>query len=135
MRTPSTSCWTTSVVTASASSAQRERAEVRALDVRIVHQPRPRAFAGDAARLANVSAMRQGQRRLDVLLDEENGDAATVDLGEDSEDRVDDARCQAQGGLVEDQQTRRRHQRAPDGHHLLLAAGQRTHELAPALAQ
>src|SRR5881396_325020 len=129
--TPRTSCWRTIVI----SVAQREGAEVRALDVWVVHQRGARALADDAARLEDVAAMGEHQRGLDVLLHEEDGHATPVDLAQHTQDRLHDARGQAERRLVEDEQARGRHQRATDGDHLLLAARERTHELAAALAQ
>jgi hypothetical protein len=48
-----------------------------------------------------------------------------VDLDDDLEDLLDELRRQAHRRLVEEQQLRLGHQRAADGEHLLLAAGQR----------
>src|SRR5437870_3201290 len=92
-------------------------------------------LADDAARLEDVAAMGKHQRGLDVLLHEEDGHATPVDLAQHTQDRLHDARGQAERRLVEDEQARGRHQRATDGDHLLLAARERTHELAAALAQ
>ena len=66
--------------------------------------------------------MREGQRRLDVLLHEEDRHAAPIDLAQDVEDGLDEARREAERRLVEDQERRTRHERAPDRHHLLLTA-------------
>src|SRR5207237_9198810 len=86
-------------------------------------------------RLEDIGAVGETESGLDILLDEQDGHAAPVDLADDAEDRLDDTRRKTEGGLVEDQQARRGHQRASDRHHLLLAARARAGELAPPLAQ
>src|SRR5207248_7433019 len=63
----------------------RERAEVGATHVRVVQQHGPPPLRGDAPGLEDVAAVREGERRVDVLLDEEDRDAAPVDLAQDPE--------------------------------------------------
>ena len=79
--------------------------------------------------------MREGQRRLDVLLHEEDRHATPIDLAQDVEDGLDEARREAERRLVEDQERRARHERAPDRHHLLLAAREGAGDLPPAFSQ
>ena len=79
--------------------------------------------------------MRQAQGRRHVLLDEKDGDAVAVDRDQRLEDRRHEPRRQPQRGLVQHEQPRARHERAPDGHHLLLAARERLHRRAPALGE
>jgi hypothetical protein len=59
-----------------------------------------------------------------VAVDDQRGDAGGADRGDHAPDLGDDQRCQAFGGFVQDHQPRVGHQRAADGEHLLLAAGQ-----------
>ena len=70
-----------------------------------------------------------------VLFDEEDRRPLGVDLADDAEDRLHHLRRQAERRLVEEQHLRLRHQRARDGQHLLLAAGERSGVLLDALLQ
>src|SRR2546430_9519824 len=65
-------------------------------------------------RSEEVRPVREGQRRLDVLLHEEDRHATPIDLAQDAEDGLDEARREAERRLVEDQERRTRHERAPD---------------------
>src|SRR3989338_8408402 len=97
-------------------------AEVGALDPLVGEQRRARAGERDGAVLDHVGAVGEPERAQDVLLDQEDRHAVAVDRGEVLEDGGEDDRREAEGGLVEHQEARARHQRAPDGRHLLLAA-------------
>src|SRR5262249_32739898 len=118
-----------------ARSADSLLAEVGLADPRVARELRRRALGDDPSLLEDVRAGGDGEGLDDVLLDQEHRDALCVDCGHDLEDLVDDLRRQAERGLVEEQEPRRRHQRAPDGDDLLLTAGERAGELASALAQ
>ena len=61
--------------------------------------------------------------------------ALTVDFPDDLTDLPDDARGEAKGGLVQQEQARPRHQATADGEHLLLAAGEEAGALRAALGQ
>ena len=69
------------------------------------------------------------------MFHEQNRNALRVDLPDDLENPRDDLRREAERRLVEHQQLRFAHQRAADGKHLLLAAGERSAELLAALHQ
>ena len=76
------------------------------------------------------------QRERGVLLDDEDGEAVlAVQALEDLEDLADDHRREPERRLVEHQQARARHQRAAEGEHLLLAAGERPGRLPLALGE
>ena len=79
--------------------------------------------------------MREAERPEHVLLDEEDRHAVAVDRREVGEDGRDDDGRQPERGLVEHEEPRARHQRAPDRGHLLLAARERPGELPAALGQ
>ena len=79
----------------------------------------------DAALLQAIDVARGLQRLHDVLLDDDQRDAFGDDRREPRVDVADDDRREAEADLVAQQQPRVRHQRAADGDHLLLAAGQR----------
>ncbi len=69
--------------------------------------------------------MRDLERRGDILLHQQDGDAARVDLPDDTEKLEHDRRREAKRGLIEKEELGLGHQRAADGHHLLLPAGER----------
>src|SRR5262245_10906890 len=70
--------------------------------------------------------------KVEVLLDQQDGDVAQVaQVGDGAGDVLDDGGLNAFGRLVEQEQPRPHHQRAADGELLLLAAG----EIAAAPAQ
>src|SRR5712691_9015797 len=94
-----------------------------------------RAFGGDAALLEHVGARGDLERERRVLLDEQNGDAARVDLLDHAEHSEHYRRGETERGLIEQEQARLRHERAPDREHLLLAAGERARRLLEPLAQ
>src|SRR5919198_3362619 len=119
---PETTCWT-KVSIGSVS-------EVRAPD-RVV-PPELGGGAGhhDAARLEEVGVIGKVERRGDVLLDEQHAHALlAVDGAHDAEDLAGDERREPERGLVEEQQARPQHERAPDREHLLLAAGEASGDL------
>ena len=64
------------------------------------------------------------ERLADILLHQEHGHAVGVDRAHGLEDPSDQHRRQAERRLVQHQQPRPRHQRAPDRAHLLLASGE-----------
>ena len=90
----------------------------------------------DAPGFQQVGVVGQVQRQAGVLLDQQHADAVfLVDAAHDAEDLGHDQRRQAEGGLVQQQQLGPQHQRAADGQHLLLAAGQRAGLLVAPLLQ
>ena len=94
---------------------------------------RPRQ--GHAADLEDGGPIGDIERQRGVLLDEHDRRALRVDLTHHFAYAFDHQRREAQGRLVEQQQLRLAHERAPDGEHLLLAARQQHGALAPALGQ
>jgi len=65
------------------------------------------------------------ERRRDVLLDEQDAHALlAIDGAHDAEDLAGDERREPERGLVEEEQARPQHERAPDREHLLLAPGE-----------
>src|SRR3954465_14117309 len=89
-----------------------------------------------AARLEDHAAVREVERKLHVLLDEEDGDAMLVaDAADHSADFLHHPRREAEKRLVDHQELRPRHQAARDRHHLLLAAGEGVRELRATLPE
>src|SRR5438034_10915315 len=75
------------------------------------------------------------ERHVRVLLDDEHGRAGGADLADDTEDLLDQHRCEAKGWLVEHKQAWPGHEGPSDGEHLLLAAAQRSGALLQPLAE
>ena len=109
--------------------------QVGALDLRGGAQLGGRPLALDLAAGENVRAVGELERAVHVLLDEQDGGSLLAQPCQELEDLVDENRCEAERGLVEQEQLRAGHERAPDGEHLLLAAGKRPRHLPGALAQ
>ena len=84
-----------------------------------------RCALGDlAAEVQHRDAMAQVHDDVHVVLDEEQIDAAVIDLAQDIHKLAALTRVQARGGLVEQDELRRRHQRAAKLADLLAAIGQ-----------
>src|SRR5215831_14957533 len=83
------------------------------------------------ALLDDVRAIRQPRRELEILLREQNGQALPLQRGDLLAEGLYDHRRQPFGRLVEEENTRIAHERAPHREHLLLASG----EAAPAPAR
>src|SRR5262245_47570604 len=108
--------------TAIASSENLERQH--ALECRLVH-----AVAGarihDGAALHHSEMVAEFARKVEILLDQQDGDVAQVaQVGDGAGNVLDDRRLNALGGLVEQQQPRPHDQGAAYGELLLLAAGE-----------
>src|SRR5215469_6182603 len=131
MSTPSRSRCASTVI----ASPHGERAEIRATHVGILQEVAGGSLADHPPALEDIGAPGQTEGGAYVLLDEEDGDAGPVDRRQGLEDRFHYTRSQAQGGLVEHEQARRRHQGAGERDHLLLTARQRSGELAAALVE
>src|SRR5918997_3018056 len=74
--------------------------------------------------LHEVEAVGHPAGEAEVLLHEQNGQAALLQLGQDVADPLDDHGSQALRRLVEEDETGARAQHPGDGQHLLLAAGE-----------
>ena len=111
------------------------QAEIGLPNGRIVLKRFGGAFAGDAAVFQEIAAVRDLQALLGVLLDQENAvpSSRIRPIVRNSSLRHD--RRQPERGLVEQQDIGRRHQRAADRKHLLLAAAHRAGGLVEPLGQ
>ena len=89
----------------------------------------------DAAVLHDVVAVGDGGGEMEVLLDQQDGEAAALELADDLADALHDHRRQPLGRLVEQQQVGAGAQDAADRQHLLLAARQLGALAAPPLLQ
>src|SRR6516165_4850040 len=111
-------------------------AQVGALHLGVLEERPGFALEHDPADLHDVSAVGELERRAGVLLHQQHRDAGgLVDLADGLEDGLHEERGEAERRLVEEQHARLRHERAADGEHLLLAAGERAGELVAALLQ
>src|SRR2546428_623634 len=125
---PETTCWTK----ISIGSVSEVRASDGVVPAELGRRPRH----DDAARLEEVGVIGEVERRRDVLLDEQDAHALlAVDGAHDAEDLAGDERRESERGLVEEEQARPQHERAPDREHLLLAPGEAPGGLTPSLAQ
>src|SRR5271167_3233217 len=78
------------------------------------------AFRGDTAVLQHVAIMRDAQHLSRVLFGDKDRGAGAVDPFDDVEDELKGFRRETERGLVHQKTTWSRHQRPPDGKHLLL---------------
>src|SRR6266550_7227190 len=85
--------------------------------------------------LQDVRPVGDVERHVRVLLDEEHGRTCGADLADDTEDLLDQQRCEAKRWLVEHKQSWPGHERSSDGEHLLLAAAEGPGPLLQPLAQ
>ena len=95
----------------------------------------PAPLMHDAAVLQHVGAVRDLERHRDVLLDQQDGEAALVEQADGVQHLLHHQRREAERGLVEHDELGRAHQAAADGEHLLLAAGHGAGELVRALGE
>ena len=91
---------------------------------RIGFELRGRKFIDDAAVLHDVVPIGDRRGKVEILLDQENGEALRLQRTDGLADLLDDNRRQTFGRLVEQQQAGAGTQDATDRQHLLLAAGQ-----------
>src|SRR5262249_2537525 len=118
-----------------AAGRRSSAAEIGLLDVWARQEAFPGVREHDAAVLEDIAPMRELERPRHVLLDEDDRRAAAIDLLERLEDPLHRQRRQSEARLVEQEKPRARHEPAPDGAHLLLAARERAGELPFTLAQ
>src|SRR5437867_10966399 len=125
---PETTCWTK----ISIGSVSEVRASDGVVPAELGRRPRH----DDAARLEEVGVIGEVERRRDVLLDEQDAHALlAVDGAPDAEDLAGDERRESERGLVEEEQARPQHERAPDREPPLLAPGAAPGGFTPSLAQ
>src|SRR5438105_1826067 len=111
-------------------------AKIELLDVLGMHQSVASVVHHDTADLEHVAVMRRLKRHLGILLDQKDRHALLlVNAPDDGENLSHQDRRQAKRRLVEQQQRRAVHQRAPDRQHLLLAAGELSGRLVDPLLQ
>src|ERR1039457_1006192 len=109
--------------------------EIGPLDLVVVQERLRVALHDDAAGPDHIAAMRDAKRLVQVLLDEQDRDAARVDPLDHIEHLGHELRRDAPCRLVEHQQARLRHQAASDGQRLLLASAHRADKLLLALLE
>src|SRR4029453_7230407 len=110
--------------------------EVGVADGLVLGQLGARPLERHVPPLKHVRPARGAPRELRVLLDDEDGEALLlVQVAEDAEDLSYDDRREPERRLVEEQETRPRHERAGDREHLLLSAGERSGLLRAALVE
>lgn len=93
-----------------------------------------RTFQTHTAGIQQIGVIAAFERKLDILLHEENGNAGFGQVENDAENLMHDLRREPQRWLVQHQELRLRHQGAAYGEHLLLATGHAArHTVAPLL--
>src|SRR5262245_9771821 len=90
---------------------------------------------GDTPVLEDVPPPAKLERPENVLLDQQDGETPLVDARQVVKDGPDDDGGQPQAGFIEHEKPWFRHEAAPDGAHLLLAAGQCPRQLPLALTE
>src|SRR5438132_4749764 len=115
--------------------ASLSHAEVAVLDLRARAEPGRGAAPDDLALLEDVVSVGDPRQRGDVLVDQEDGLPARLQVPEAPPDFRPDERREPFRRLVEDEQARVRHEGAPDREHLLLAARERPAEDALAIGE
>src|SRR5437588_2246539 len=96
-------------------------AQIELLHVLIALQLLRLTLEHDVPALHDVPEMRDREREVRILLDEEEGRfLLPIDPSDDGEDLLHEQRREPERRLVEQDQFRPRHQRAADGEHLLL---------------
>ena len=98
--------------------------EVHTLDRLVVYEIGRRRLVDDGALAHDVGVVGHAHGHAEVLLHQEDGLPRLLELCDHPEDLVDHHGGQALRRLVEQQQIGVGHERAGDGEHLLLAAGQ-----------
>ena len=111
------------------------RAEIGGPDLWILQQFGSAAFQGDPTGLQDEGPIRDLQGLVCHLLDQQDRQASLPQGDNRLEDVLDDDGREPERGFVEQQQPGLAHQRAPDRKHLLLAAGECSRQLLPALLQ
>src|SRR6267143_2191921 len=110
-------------------------AQVGLAHLGVIQQVAGRAGERNRTRFHDVAAAREFQREPRVLLHQQDRHALSRDLAHNVEDLRHHQGREAHRRLVQQQQFRPRHQRARNGEHLLLAAGERAGDLLAALPQ
>src|SRR3989454_1067824 len=124
---PGPPSWDTVAVFGNAGSIQLtpaslSHAEVTVLDVRACTELGRGAAPHDLALLEDVVSVGDPRQRGHVLVDQQDRLPARLEVDQAAPDLRPDERREPLRRLVEDEQARVRHERAPDREHLLLAA-------------
>src|SRR5579864_7066365 len=97
-------------------------AEVCLSQVLVLDQVGGPALEDESSGREDVAAVGDRERHVGVLLDDKDRDSGLVHLLDDLEASLDEDGGQTHRGLVHQHELRSRHEGAPHGHHLLLAA-------------
>src|SRR5262245_12059703 len=106
-------------------------AEIELLDVAVRHQPRAVAVEHDPSVFEDIAIVGDLKGHRSALLDNHDGDPELLaDLHEPYHEDLDHDRCEPQRQFVDQQQLRLAHERARNGEHLPLTAGQKARKAA-----
>ncbi len=96
--------------------------EVGFFHVGVIDQLGGVALKSDPARFENVSIMRHFKGTVGILFNEKDRVTLAVQFEDDIKDCIDHNGSESQGGFVEKENLRVRHEAPANGKHLLLAA-------------
>src|SRR3712207_6696436 len=101
-----------------------EPPEIAAADLGVGQQRLGCPFKGDSTMLQDIGAIGDPQRKIRHLLYKKDGTSSPFQLANNTKALPNEQRREAERRLIEEQQTRRRHQPTRDGKHLLLTAAE-----------
>src|SRR5262245_25511097 len=100
-------------------------AQIDALDLRLLPQGVRCPFRAHSPVLHHIDVRGEREGEADILLHEEYCQAGCVQRAQMRRDVLHDERCEAKREFVDHEETRRAHEGATEGKHLLLASGER----------
>src|SRR5260370_21762418 len=115
---PSSVVWMKGIMSEPIRSAGRAtRAKIGALDDFVLRQFTGISGERHATLFHEIEMVRDLERQMGILLDQENRHTLAVQFGDDAEDFLDDDRSQAEPRLIHHQKPRPRHHPAPHRQH------------------
>src|SRR5260370_7469520 len=131
---PSSVVWMKGIMSEPIRSAGRAtRAKIGALDDFVLRQFTGISGERHATLFHEIEMVRDLERQMGILLDQENRHTLAVQFFDDAEDFLDDDRSQAERRLIHQQKPRPRHHRARHRRHFLPSADQSSSNLLPPL--
>src|SRR5262249_23907184 len=109
--------------------------EIRLTHVRVVDQLAPASLDRHGTRFQEISVVAHVECGRGILLHHENGRTGRTNVGDNVERALDDRGSKPERRFVEQDELGLRHQGSADRKHLLLAAGQGSRRLPPALGE
>jgi len=101
---------------------RRTRAQIRALNGRIVQQIASRPAEDGPSALDDEGRIRDREGLTGILFYQEHGDTLPLEVGYDGEHLANQERCEPERRLVQEEQPRSRHEPPCNGQHLLFSS-------------